>query len=213
MCRSVASLHCDLSRAVTGELKVNMLVRLCVQRCRLAADDVVLFGEPAFSPYVSQRSQMFFGSAFFSCLACQQLCDTQKSHVSPRNRKDFIFLFFWCGTDRTLSFKTLSYRCVWRGRGSFEFKLSSASIMALTEKVPGNCFVKKSIGVLFLSLICTQLHLCRPQIYMCFTLRSKSNFPVHAWDEPAAISLLQLPVSLWFDGSEFNSLGAVTTNL
>lgn len=150
-CRSVALLHCDLSRAVTGELKVNMLVRLCVQQCRLAAGDVVLFGEPAFSPYVSQRSQMFFGSAFFSCLACQQLCDTQKSHVSHRNWKD-VFSFFWCGTDGTLSFKTLSDRCVWRGRWSFvwrEFKLSSASIVALTEKLPGNCFVKSQLVFFF----------------------------------------------------------------
>lgn len=95
MCRSVALLYCDLSRAVTGELKVNMLVRLCVQWCHLAAGDVVLFGEPAFSPYVwAGGARCSFGSAFFSCLACQQLCDTQKSPVSHRNRKDFLFSLF-----------------------------------------------------------------------------------------------------------------------
>lgn len=76
-----------------------MLAQLSVQRRRLAAGDVVLFGEPAFFLYMIQRSQMFFGSAFVSCLACQQSCHTQKSHGVMRRG------------DGALSFKTLSDRC------------------------------------------------------------------------------------------------------
>lgn len=67
-----ASFLVHLSGAVTGDLGVNMLAQLSAQRRRLAAGDVVLFGEPAFFPYMSQSSQMFFGSAFVSCLARQQ---------------------------------------------------------------------------------------------------------------------------------------------
>lgn len=154
MRRSVAPLYCNQSRAFTGELKVNMLVRLCIQQCCLAAGDVVLFGEPAFSPHVSQRSQMFFRSVFFPFLACQQLCDTQKSHVSHRNRKDFLFSFLFLMRHRRALFHLKL--CLTGASEEAdevlckrEFKLSSFPIVALREKLPGNCFVKSQLVFFF----------------------------------------------------------------